>query len=149
MEKKSHYITVSQSADYQPRIILKGKWLRDWEYTTGIRIRVERTSCGDILIRKLLTAAEPVEQKQIPLPALTAAPALSPLLSLKPTHLSLREQLIKATREYNANTRARTGLGVMAPHLAYTPSADQTVDQRQALSDNSQQTRSIPEQHRA
>jgi hypothetical protein len=50
MEKKPRSLTVSESADHQPRIILKGKWLRDWGFTRGDKVSVTRTDSGDILI---------------------------------------------------------------------------------------------------
>jgi hypothetical protein len=51
MEKKPRSLTVSESADYQPRIILKGAWLRDWGFTKGDQVTVTRTDTGDILIK--------------------------------------------------------------------------------------------------
>jgi hypothetical protein len=51
MEKKPRSLTVSESADYRPRIILKGAWLRSWGFTKGDKVSVNRTDAGEILIR--------------------------------------------------------------------------------------------------
>lgn len=51
MEKKPRSLTVSESADYHPRIILKGAWLRKWGFTKGDRVTVTRTDAGEILIK--------------------------------------------------------------------------------------------------
>ena len=44
-------MTVTESADNLPRIILKGKWLRNWGFTEGDQVSVTRTDGGDILIK--------------------------------------------------------------------------------------------------
>ncbi len=51
MERKPRSLTVSESADYHPRIILKGKWLQDWGFTKGDKVLVTCTDTGDILIK--------------------------------------------------------------------------------------------------
>ncbi|HET6256672.1 MAG TPA: hypothetical protein VFE32_21535 [Puia sp.] len=51
MERKPRSLTVTESADHHPRILLKGKWLRNWGFTKGDQVLVTRTEAGDILIK--------------------------------------------------------------------------------------------------
>ena len=51
MENKPRSLTVTESADHRPRIVLKGTWLRNWGLTKGDKVSVTRTDTGDILIK--------------------------------------------------------------------------------------------------
>ena len=51
LESNLRSLTVSESDDYRARIVLKGKWLRDWGFTKGDKVLVTCTDTGDILIK--------------------------------------------------------------------------------------------------
>ena len=64
MEYKTRSLTVSDSVQDQPRIMLTGAWLRQWGYTPGDRILVTRTESGEITIKIEMPSAQWTEIKK-------------------------------------------------------------------------------------
>jgi hypothetical protein len=51
MEHKPRSLTITESADHRPRIILNGNWLRNWGFSKGDKVSVTKTGPGEILIK--------------------------------------------------------------------------------------------------